>query len=621
MRAQDVMIFSEYVNADKLFTPVCVMGKSQRAAVGGSQDPAVSPARRFTRASARNSPLEATHPASRNPSPIRNPTKKVTKRKGSRVSPLLQRLRSITSEWEKERDARGQSMKPTSSTRRAVLQDSEGPLEEHDDRDVPSLFDPTALTQDDDDTIPPTQADDETLPLTQDMETAESDMPLLDEGPGSDPTLMTGTEAGNMAPLDEMTSHDAGSSKKKQGRGAARMPRGWGKDHRMLVFTSPDGKSIVGPDVNEYKTAIGVIARNGARLPLHYPTFAEIPETKRQGAWMEVQSNSGLPDSAEKVVLADLREVWRHWKYSIKSTYFNPIEDDEEALKKVPSSRIVPDQWPKLVEYWRDEKVKLQSKKNASNVAKRSFPHRTGRKSFTTLAEEIKAKGKDPDNLEIWISSRTQGKGKDDQETEEILNELNKVPPEGRTPSVRETLYRRALGGKIKKRSKVDSAASSAHPRSESTGLTDSVAFQHGWEQLQNGMEELKAMMDEFKTIKVDVYAFMHRNSGAVTGQAGTSRIDSVPEIPRPVSEPSMTVGTHVLLLSHTGEKKVVAEGLLLCPPGPGDTLSLVKVFVTSASVPDTPLILPTISGATTLRDVVGEDPIEWSYNDLMRRT
>ncbi|XP_051120286.1 uncharacterized protein LOC127244039 [Andrographis paniculata] len=221
------------------------------------------------------------------------------------------------------------------------------------------------------------------------METAESDMPLLDEGPGSDPTLMTGTEAGNMAPLDEMTSHDAGSSKKKQGRGAARMPRGWGKDHRMLVFTSPDGKSIVGPDVNEYKTAIGVIARNGARLPLHYPTFAEIPETKRQGAWMEVQSNSGLPDSAEKVVLADLREVWRHWKYSIKSTYFNPIEDDEEALKKVPSSRIVPDQWPKLVEYWRDEKVKLQSKKNASNVAKRSFPHRTGRKSFTTLAEEI----------------------------------------------------------------------------------------------------------------------------------------------------------------------------------------------------------------------------------------
>ncbi|XP_051130752.1 uncharacterized protein LOC127251200 isoform X1 [Andrographis paniculata] len=184
------------------------MGKSQRTAVGGSQDPAVSPARRFTRASARNNPLEATHPASRNPSPIRNPTKKVTKRKGSRVSPLLQRLRSITSEWEKERDARGQSMKPTSSTRRAVLQDSEGPLEEHDDRDVPSLFDPTALTQDDDDTIPPTQADDETLPPTQDMETAESDMPLLDEGPGSDPTLMTGTEAGNMAPLDEMTSHD-----------------------------------------------------------------------------------------------------------------------------------------------------------------------------------------------------------------------------------------------------------------------------------------------------------------------------------------------------------------------------------------------------------------------------
>ncbi|XP_051134888.1 uncharacterized protein LOC127254059 [Andrographis paniculata] len=414
------------------------------------------------------------------------------------------------------------------------------------------------------------------------------------------------------------------------------MSRGWGKDHMMLVFTSPDGKSIVGPDVNEYKTTIGVIARNGARLPLHYLTFAEIPEMKRQGAWMEVQSNSGLPDSVKKVVMADLREVWRHWKYIIKSTYFNPIEDDKEALKKVPSSRIVPDQWPKLVEYWRDENVKLRSKKNASNVQKRSFPHRTGRKSFTTLADELlvffndirpcvaadQSEGEGPRQFGDLDISRTQGKGKDDQETEEILtylqNELNKIPPEGRTPSIRETLYRRALGEKIKKQSKVDSAASSAHPCSETTSLTDSVAFQQGWEQMQNGLAELKAMMAEFKTIKSDVYAFMHRNSEAVIGQTGISRIYPVSELPRHMSEPGLTVGTHVLLLSHFGEKKVVAEGLLLCPPAPGDTLSLVKVFVTSDSVSDTPPILPTIAVATTLCDVVGEDPIEWNYKDLM---
>ncbi|XP_051140054.1 uncharacterized protein LOC127257649 [Andrographis paniculata] len=133
-------------------------------------------------------------------------------------------------------------------------------------------------------------------------------------------------------------------------------------------------------------------------------------------------------------------------------------------------------------------------------------------------------------------------------------------------------------------------------------------------------LAELKAMMAEFKNIKCDVYAFMQKNSGAVTGQAGTSRIDSVSELPKPVSEPGLTVGMHVLLLSYSGEKKVVAEGLLLCPPAPGDTLSLVKVFVTSALVPDTPLILPTIAGSTTLRNVIGEDPIEWNYKDLMRR-
>ncbi|XP_051117056.1 uncharacterized protein LOC127241865 isoform X2 [Andrographis paniculata] len=340
-----------------------------------------------------------------------------------------------------------------------------------------------------------------------------------------------------------------------------------------------------------------------------------LPKYRRQRdrvhGW-RFRATTDLPNSAEKVVLADLREVWRHWKYSIKSTYCNPIQDDNEALKKVPSSRIVADQWPKLVEYWQDKKVK-----------KRSFPHRTGRKSFTTLTEEIKAKGKDPDSLEIWISSRTQGKGTDNQKTEEILtylqNELNKIPPEGQTPAVRETLYQRALGGKTKKCSKVDSAASSAHPRSEATGLTDTIAFQQGWEEMQSGFAEFKEMMAEFKTIKANVYAFMHRNSGAISGPSATVRIDTVSKLLRPVSKSSMTVGTRVLILSRTREKKVVAEGLLLSPPAPGDTLSLVKVFVTSTAVPDTPLILPTIAGATTFCEVVDEDPIEWNYKDLMR--
>ncbi|XP_051121675.1 uncharacterized protein LOC127245076 [Andrographis paniculata] len=112
--------------------------------------------------------------------------------------------------------------------------------------------------------------------------------------------------------------------------------------------------------------------------------------------------------------------------------------------------------------------------------------------------------------------------------------------------------------------SKVDSATSSAHPRSDATGLIDTVAFQQGWEEMQSGLAE-------FKTIKADAYAFMHRNSRAVSGPSIT-RIDTVSELLRSVFESPIMVGTRVLILSRTGEKKIVAEELLLYPPAPGDT-------------------------------------------------
>ncbi|XP_051149252.1 uncharacterized protein LOC127263972 [Andrographis paniculata] len=111
----------------------------------------------------------------------------------------------------------------------------------------------------------------------------------------------------------------------------------------------------------------------------------------------------------------------------------------------------------------------------------------------------------------------------------------------------------------------------------------------------------------------------MHRNSRAVTGLSTTTRIDTRSELLRPVSESPMTVGTRVFILSRTGEKKIVAEGLLLCPLAPGYIFSIVKVFVTSTLVSETPLILLTIAEVTTICEVVGEDPIEWNYKDFMR--
>ncbi|XP_051113524.1 uncharacterized protein LOC127239427 [Andrographis paniculata] len=150
----------------------------------------------------------------------------------------------------------------------------------------------------------------------------------------------------------------------------------------------------------------------------------------------------------------------------MKSTYFAPHQNGNEALKKVPTDRIVAEEWPLLVQYWKEEKDIAW--RNTNNSIKRKFPHRTGRKPFTALVDEIKATGKGADNLEIWMSSRTNGRGGDDEMTDHILaylnNELNKIPVDKRTPAAHEALYRRALGGKRNRKTTVDSATSSAYP-------------------------------------------------------------------------------------------------------------------------------------------------------------
>ncbi|XP_051120211.1 uncharacterized protein LOC127243985 [Andrographis paniculata] len=51
-----------------------------------------------------------------------------------------------------------------------------------------------------------------------------------------------------------------------------------------------------------------------------------------------------------------------------------------------------------------------------------------------------------------------------------------------------------------------------------------------------------------------------------------------------------------------------------------GDTLAIVKVYVTTVMVLETALILPTNAGAKILGDVLDRDNIEWIYQDLVRR-
>ncbi|KAL0367305.1 UNVERIFIED_CONTAM: hypothetical protein Sradi_3620600 [Sesamum radiatum] len=162
----------------------------------------------------------------------------------------------------------------------------------------------------------------------------------------------------------------------KKGRGCAQFPKGWGTGKKLEVTLDSKGR-VIGPDVNHYKTAIG----------------------------------------SKSVVLADLKDIWRRWKHEIKVKYFLPHIDDLEFLSQSPTERVEQDQWKELVTYWKDEDVQKIARKNAINVSKKQCLHRTGRTSFAILKQEMMMKGTDPSTLDVWLESRSRGKGFEDDDT------------------------------------------------------------------------------------------------------------------------------------------------------------------------------------------------------------
>ncbi|KAL0401983.1 UNVERIFIED_CONTAM: hypothetical protein Slati_4228200, partial [Sesamum latifolium] len=186
---------------------------------------------------------------------------------------------------------------------------------------------------------------------------------------------------------------------------------------KKLEVTLDRNERVIRPDVNHYKTAIGCVARIGVKLPLNYVEFNHIPEYLRDMVWEEVEHNTFLPPAAKSIVLVDFKDIWRRWKHEIKVKYFLPHIDDLEFLSQSPTERVEQDQWKELVTYWKDKDVQKIARKNVINVSKKQCLHRTDRTSFAVMKQEMMMKGTDPSTLDVWLESRSRGKGFEDDDT------------------------------------------------------------------------------------------------------------------------------------------------------------------------------------------------------------
>ncbi|XP_071906871.1 uncharacterized protein [Coffea arabica] len=233
------------------------------------------------------------------------------------------------------------------------------------------------------------------------------------------------------------------------GRGLARRSAGWGGGKKLELVWNARGQ-VIGPNATQYISQVGILVKDGNKLPLTYTDWRAMPEGSKERFWEDIKRNTNIDDTCKKVQMIRVSKLWRNWKSKVKSMYFTPYRRHRSWLLAHCPARVEEDQWPILVDYWSSEDVKKQSKINSKNRKKQKMPHRTGRKDHVNLREELRIKtGKEPSKLDVFIHSR-QGKQMDELTSQTIATmneEIQKLPETSRDDNfVKDILYENILG-------------------------------------------------------------------------------------------------------------------------------------------------------------------------------
>ncbi|GJR83334.1 sodium/hydrogen exchanger 6, partial [Tanacetum coccineum] len=125
------------------------------------------------------------------------------------------------------------------------------------------------------------------------------------------------------------------------------------KEKRKSRLFSMSAYSLLGIVV-----LISRIAKCGARAPLNIVSWKSMPDTNLDLMWRDVQTNA--PEDYKDNCLKLIGGHWKKWKSIVKHDFFTPNKDDPEKLLIPPSdTRVNPEQWPNLVNYWQRDDVQV----------------------------------------------------------------------------------------------------------------------------------------------------------------------------------------------------------------------------------------------------------------------
>ncbi|GAA0163742.1 hypothetical protein LIER_19536 [Lithospermum erythrorhizon] len=146
-----------------------------------------------------------------------------------------------------------------------------------------------------------------------------------------------------------------------------------------------------------------------------------------------------------------------------------------------------------------------QAYANATNRGQRKFPHRTGMTVFSEVVDELELKGMPATQLDVWLVSRSLGKGViDDGETTDLhdflVGTMTSVPVEERTSEFRAKLYQDAV--RNDKYGRVTCVGKSIHKKSCSSSRSRLSQIIQEREELREELHKFKEEKEEFKQIK-----------------------------------------------------------------------------------------------------------------------
>lgn len=290
---------------------------------------------------------------------------------------------------------------------------------------------------------------------------------------------------------------------------------------------------MIGSNSSEFKSHLGIVVKNGLKVPLTYAEWTHMPDDVLEFIWKEVKENTDAPDAYKPYCLKNAGKPWKDWKYRVKSEHYNG-KTDAERLASIPP-RVVEEQWKTLVAYWGTKESKAAAEKNKMNRSQVYSLPRTGRTSFAIKKEQMKKQGKKTYRISVFIETRSKRNSSiSDVESEEIISQfhehLSHLPEEQQTEAVRDRVFTQVMGpdGHGYARTYEHGPTPSDVMRTKSNEANE--ILQQEINRLKSNYADLQCKYSDLQTKYAEIHSFMRSHFDDFAAEIQSSTNERIPD-------------------------------------------------------------------------------------------